>query len=108
MGIELTEQDLLDLGEASYNLEKAFNTLHTDFTRKDDYPPRRYMDEPIKSGPLAGRKIEKQEYDRMLDQFYELLGWDKVTGLQTDQCLSRLGLGDVAGKLQVAGKLINS
>ncbi|MFC2032009.1 aldehyde ferredoxin oxidoreductase family protein [Chloroflexota bacterium] len=105
LGTNLTPEELMDLGESSYNLEKAFNTLHTDFNRKDDYPPERYMKEPIKSGPLSGVRIDKGLYDQMLDRFYELLVWDKVTGLQTRRCLNRLGLQDVAKKLSKAGKL---
>ena len=97
----------MHLGQSSYNLEKAFNTLHTDLARKDDYPPKRFMEEPIKSGPYAGRKVEKEEYDKMLDRFYELLGWDKATGWQTRKGLTKLGLEDVARKLEKAGKLID-
>ena len=106
LGVDLNEEELMDIAEAGYNLEKAFNTLNAGLTRKDDYPPERYMEEPIQSGPMAGQKIDRQVFDRMLDRFYELLGWDKTTGLQTRRNLRRLGLDDVARKLEQAGKLI--
>jgi hypothetical protein len=35
----------------------------------------------------------------MLDEFYELWGWDKKTGRQTREGLERIGLQDVADKL---------
>jgi len=108
MGIDLTEEEFMLIGRSSYNLEKAFNTIHTDLDRKDDYPPRRYMEEPVKSGPYAGFKCDKDKWDEMLDEFYELHRWDKTTSWQTRECMTELGLEDVAKKLEGTGKLIDS
>ncbi|MBU2535648.1 MAG: hypothetical protein KKD83_05740 [Chloroflexi bacterium] len=105
MGIDLTEEEFMLIGRRGINLEKAFNTIHTDFNRKDDYPPRRYMEEPIKSGPRAGYKCDNEEWDKMLDRFYELHDWDRKTGWQTRRCLVELGMEDVADQLQKAGRL---
>ena len=107
MGINLTEDDFFTVARRSYNLEKAFNTLHTNFDRKDDYPPRRFMEEQVKSGPYAGHRCEKENWDKMLDEFYELQGWDEATSLQTRTSLMKLGMEDVARKLEEAGRLIN-
>ncbi len=107
MGTDLTEEDLFLIARRSYNLEKAFNTLHTDFDRKDDYPPKRFMEEPVKSGPYKGFRCEKENWDKMLDQFYELQGWDRKTGLQTRTLLKRLGMENVAQRLEKAGRLIH-
>lgn len=104
-GIDLTEEEFMLVGRRSYNLEKAFNTIHANFGREDDYPPRRYMEEPVKSGPYAGHKCDKEKWDEMLDMFYELHGWDKTTGLQTRKCLTELGMEDVADQLQKVGRL---
>ena len=105
MGIDLNEEALMRIGRRGINLEKAFNTLHAGFDRKDDYPPRRYMEEPIKSGPCAGDRCDKKNWDVMLDRFYELNGWDRETGLQNEKCLNDLGLEDFAAKLKKAGRL---
>jgi len=105
MGISLTEEELMIIGRRGANLEKAFNTIHAGFARKDDYPPRRYMEEPIKSGPHAGQRCDKEKWDEMLDRFYELHGWDKRTSWQTRECLDTLGLEDVAERLERAGRL---
>jgi aldehyde:ferredoxin oxidoreductase len=107
MGLNLTEEELFLIARRSYNLEKAFNTLHTDFDRKDDYPPRRFMEEPVKSGPYKGCLCEKENWDAMLNQFYELHGWDKKTGLQTRTSLAELGMEKVIEKLNRGGRLIN-
>ncbi len=105
MGIELSEEKLMLIARSGVNLEKAFNTIHAGFTRKDDYPPRRYMEEPIKTGPRAGVRCDLEKWDEMLDRFYELNGWDKQTGWQTRKGLATLGLEDVAQKLEEVGKL---
>ena len=108
MGMHLTEGDLFTIARRSYNLEKAFNTLHTDFDRNDDYPPRRFMEEPVKTGPYAGYRCEQENWDKMLDEFYALHGWDQETGLQTKTCLMKLNMEDVAHQLERAGRLINA
>jgi aldehyde:ferredoxin oxidoreductase len=105
-GAEIAQEEIMRTSAALYNLEKAFNTLHAGFTRNDDYPPRRLMEEPVKSGPYKGFKSDKERWDKMLDEFYALWGWDKKTSWQTRKCLVELGMEDVAEKLAMAGKLI--
>lgn len=105
MGLDLTEEEFMLIGRRSYNFEKAFNTIHTAFDRNDDYPPARYMEEPVKSGPYAGYRCDREQWDKMLNEFYELQGWDKETSLQTRRGLVELGMEDVAEKLEEVGKL---
>lgn len=106
LGVEMSVDELMQLAQAGCNLEKAFNTLHAGFTRKDDYPPRRYMEEPIGDGPYAGFKCDQDKWDEMLDRYYRLHGWDPATGLQTRASLAALGLSDIANRLAQAGRLV--
>ena len=106
MGIDLNEEELMTIGKRGRNLEKAFNTIHTDFDRKDDYPPLRFMEEPVKSGPYKGFRCEKERWDEMLDEFYRLHGWDIETSLQTEKSLMELDMKDVARKVEKVGRLI--
>jgi aldehyde:ferredoxin oxidoreductase len=108
MGTNITEEEMFVIARRSYNLEKAFNTLHTNFDRKDDYPPKRFMEEPVKSGPYKGYRCEKENWDKMLNQFYELQGWDKESSLQTRSCFLELGMVDIAERLEKAGRLIDT
>ena len=109
MGLNLTEEELMghyaDIGR---NLEKAFNALHTNMSREDDIPPKRFREEEVKSGPYKGFKIDKNKYNEMLDEFYELSGWDKKTGIQTRTGLEKLGLENIAEKLANQGKLTDN
>ena len=107
MGLKLTSEDLMEhYARIGRNLEKAFNALHTDLGRSDDLPPRRFLEEAVKSGPYKGFKADESQYNKMLDEYYELWGWDKSSGLQTRRELEKLGLGDVAYRLAQRGKLV--
>ena len=51
MGLDLTEEELMNhYAVIGRNLEKAFNALHTNMSREDDLPPKRFLKEEIKSG----------------------------------------------------------
>lgn len=109
MGIEVTEDNLMEhFAAVGRNLEKAFNTLHTEMTRKEDLPPLRFREQPVKSGPYKGALADESMYNQMLDEFYQLWGWDVKTGFQTRACLEGLGLHGIAEKLSKQGKLIES
>jgi aldehyde:ferredoxin oxidoreductase len=101
LGLEVTEKDLMEhYAAVGRNLEKAFNTLHTDLSREDDLPPKRFRQEEIKTGPYKGFKADEEQYNTMLDEFYELWGWDKKTGMQTREGLEKIGLKDIADRLE--------
>ena len=104
-GWQMTEQDLRRITTRILNVEKAFNLLHTDFDRKDDYPPPRDLTEPIPSGKFAGFQITRQNWDKLLDEYYEMNHWDKKTSFPTRKCLEDLNLGKVAEDLKKVGKL---
>jgi aldehyde:ferredoxin oxidoreductase len=105
-GIEMNGEALMMAGERIHNIEKAFNVLHAGFNRRDDQPPKRFMEEPIRSGPMRGEKLTKEKWGMMLDEYYELHGWDKATGWQNRRCLEDLDLKRVADDLGKAGRLI--
>jgi len=105
-GREMSADEFMEIGERIHNVEKAFNTLHAGFTRKDDYPPLVYMKEPIKSGQFKGELITREGHDKMLDEYYEAKGWDKKTGWQTKETLIKLGLPDVAERLRETRRLL--
>ena len=105
-GLEISSEDLMRIGEQIHNIGKAFNILHAGFTRKDDYPPKRLLEEPVKSGPFKGARLSRDGWDKMLDEYYELHNWDKETSWCTRKGLEKLGLNDVASLLKAAGKLV--
>lgn len=103
-GRELEGKDLQRIGERMQNMEKVINILTAGFTRKDDYPPRRLMEEEISSGPGKGQRLAEADWSRMLDRYYEIHGWDRERGWPTRKKLQELGLGETLAKLAAAGK----
>jgi aldehyde:ferredoxin oxidoreductase len=104
-GLKTTQKDLIRTADRIINIEKAFNVLHANLGRRDDYPPSRSFNEPIKSAPFKGFKLSKQKYGEMLNEYYQLHGWDPETGLQTRKSLEDIGLEGVARDLEKADKL---
>lgn len=106
-GDSKSKDELLFLCLRAVNVQKAFNSLHGRFTREDDYPPERLMSEEVPSGPMAGAVLHRDGWDKMLNDFYAINGWDEKTGRQTRQGLLDLGLDEVAKKLQAHNLLID-
>ncbi len=104
-GISMTGEELMTAGRRIHNIEKAFNVLHAGYGRRDDYPPRRFIEEPVASGPRKGERLSLEAWDAMLEEYYELNGWDRETGLPKRSCLESLGLHDIADTLEFAGKI---
>lgn len=103
-GTPLTEEELLAAGRRIINIEKAFN-VREGATRDDDTLPWRHMHEPIRTGPRKGMRTSREELDRMLDEYYDLHGWDRKTSWPKRETLDSLGLGDVASELESRGKM---
>ena len=97
--------DLKEIAERQLNLEKAFNLRFTGFARKDDLPTPRDLAEAIPTGPAAGWKFDLEKYNGMLDDYYDLHGWDRETSYPRREPLVRLGLASVADDLERIGKL---
>ena len=97
-GVDFSAEELLEIGERIYNLDKAFNS-RLGLTREDDNysVPDKFIKEPIKEGAFKGQLLER---DIMLDDYYKTRGWDLQTGLQTREKLEGLGLKDIADELE--------
>jgi aldehyde:ferredoxin oxidoreductase len=100
-GLSLTPQDVISVGERINVLARCFN-LREGFTREDDYLPHRLTEEPIPAGPSEGRRLSREDQDRLLDRYYELYGYDS-RGVPTRETLRQLGLPDVADELAELG-----
>ncbi|MQL50719.1 aldehyde ferredoxin oxidoreductase [Desulfofundulus thermobenzoicus] len=76
LGAEISESDLVTAGERIVNLARLFN-WREGFTKKDDTLPARVFNDALKSGVTAGKLIPEQEFQRMLEEYYAIRGWDK-------------------------------
>ena len=104
-GRNLSEQDMLKVGERTWNIEKSYNT-RCGATRADDMIPKRFFEEPLKGdGPSGGAGVDRGKFEAILDEYYDDRGYEKKTGLPKRETLERLDLTDIADDLAIRGKL---
>jgi len=81
--------ELLKAGERSNVMMRLLN-FREGFTKDDDTLPERLFQE-LQNGALKGEKIDKDEFKKMKETYYEMAGWDK-SGYPTKAKLAELGL----------------
>jgi len=103
-GFGYSKEELFKISEKVWNLTRAFWVREIeDFGRKYDMPPGRVYD-PLPSGPAKGMHLTEEKVNQMLDEYYELRGWNK-NGVPTENKLKELGLEKVAEDLKAKGKI---
>jgi aldehyde:ferredoxin oxidoreductase len=80
-------------GERCWTLSRVFNTREG-ISRKDDYLPRKFAEEPVLDGPIAGKVMSRATQDYLLDYYYDLREWS-ADGIPQDSLIDRLGLRDL-------------
>lgn len=93
-GVTMDEKVITAAAQRIYNVERAF-LVREGMSRKDDVIGGKFGSEPIIGGPSAGERIHPGQFDRLLDEYYELRGWD-ADGIPTADTLTALGLTDIA------------
>ncbi len=88
-GEEWTPEKLMEVGERISNLERLF-LIREGLGRKDDRVPERFH-EPWQYGFQKGSCIEKEKFEKLLDEYYQEHGWDQQ-GIPTRETLERLEL----------------
>ncbi len=92
-GREISLQEFLRVGERIWNLERLYN-LGAGLSRADDLLPERCF-EPIRGEASEGAVMDRGEFERMLDEYYQLRGWDEA-GIPSRQKLRGLGIPEYA------------
>lgn len=90
LGFDMTDQYLYALGERIYTTERMFLNREG-ISRKDDYLPDPYYNQPIPDGPTKGEYIDREKFEMLLDEYYKLHGWDD-NGIPTAETVNRLNL----------------
>ena len=92
-GWETSLHELMQVGERTTTLARLFNAREG-FTRSDDHLPDRIF-EPLETGSLTGVKLDREQFERALDTYYEMMGWDIVTGIPREPRLHQLNIMDL-------------
>ncbi len=88
-GWDFTAEEATQLSLRIVNQMKVYNILNG-HTRELDAPSPRYGSAPV-DGIAEGISIMPM-LDQMLDEYYQLMGWDKETGKPLPATLRKLGL----------------
>lgn len=81
-GWDITEEEYLAAGERTWNHTRLFNVREAGVSRKDDALPPRMLEDPLPMPPRGEQKVSlgRGELDKMLDEYYELRGWNRDGG----------------------------
>lgn len=120
-GHEIDEEGLNRIGERVFNLQRSVLVREGHDGRKSDTLPDRWHTAPLRydgvnveclvpgrGGEVISRKgavVDRKEFERMKDEYYELRRWDIATGLQTRATLEALGLTEIAQDMGRRGLL---
>jgi aldehyde:ferredoxin oxidoreductase len=100
-GRKVLPADMLKAAERSWNLCRLLNNA-AGFTRENDLPPAVWFT-PLKAGkkeaPLYDyyktKRLNRQDIEKMLDQYYEERGWNPKDGRPTQEKLQELQLDGI-------------
>jgi len=120
-GKEIDEVGLNRIGERIFNLQRAILLRQGWGGRRGDRLLDYLHEEPLqnvffnpdcivpgRNGEIVsrkGKKIEREDFENLKSEYYELRGWDVESGLPTESKFQELELGDVAGDLKARGLL---
>lgn len=117
-GLETDEEELCRTGERIFNLQRAILLRQGWGGREGDRVLEYFFTHPLKQGedffnPDAimpgpdgkiisrlGKVLDRSEFEKMKNDYYQLRGWDMDTGFPTRARLHELGLNDVTDDLK--------
>ena len=107
-GREMTEDGLYEIGKRIFNLQRAIHTREGHRGREDDSLEEFNFTKPLKGDFLneecllpgkdgepfsrKGLVIDREEFEKMKSEYYDIRGWDVSTGLQKPENLKKLKL----------------
>ena len=88
-GEEFTAKQLEKIGHNITGVERLINA-RLGLTEKDDTLPERWFDEEIKTGPFAGERIERAQFEELKSRYYAITGLNSagVPALEWHQILA--------------------
>jgi aldehyde:ferredoxin oxidoreductase len=106
-GLDWSLEDFWKVSDRIYGLLKLFWLREFPKTSRElDYPPGVWFD-PANAdteGPIAGKVLEYDKYEGLLQHYYDIRGYDK-RGIPTRATLERLGLAEEAKVAEKSGSL---
>ncbi len=100
-GVKMSLDEMWKMGDRVYAMMRAFwaREYGDDWSRKMDHPPARWFKHPLPAGPLKGKHLDMEAYDKLLSFYYEKRGWDE-RGIPTKETLQELDLAEEAEEFE--------
>ncbi len=89
-GFNFTSESLAKLGTKITHLARNYNIRNGRKHTDDTLPPRFYNEESI-SGLMAGKKIDREFFKSIIQEYYKLRGWNNE-GIPTTETLQKYGI----------------
>jgi len=90
-GWNMSLEEVMKVGRRVVNMMRLYN-LKAGLTPELEKPSPRYCSQSV-DGPNKDKPIAPH-WDKMLDQYYQLIGWDRKTGMPSPETIKELGLED--------------
>lgn len=95
---ERISQLLRAMTAISFKLNLNSTNLRKDHDKVSEWVFDKEPDfKPFEEGTV---KLDREDWEKSLDMWYDAMGWDKETGIPTRATLEKFGLSDVADKLE--------
>lgn len=95
-GWDMSAMEFMKAGERIFNLMRAY-IVREGMGKKDDHWPEIFYRAPLGGG---NRRLSKATVERRLDEYYDLRGWDKKTGIPSREKLRELDLPEAVEALE--------
>ena len=121
-GTDIDEDGLYRIGERVFNLQRAIHAREGRAGRERDTLPEAIHTRPLQVAyfnpgclvpgedgePLSrmGQVVDREEFEKMKDEYYQLRSWDVASGLQSKAKLEELGMSEVAEDLASRGLVV--
>ncbi|MFC1930958.1 aldehyde ferredoxin oxidoreductase family protein [Chloroflexota bacterium] len=88
-GWNMSLEEVMKVGRRAINMMRIYN-IKSGLTPDKEKPSPRYGSQPV-DGPNKDKPIAPH-FEKMLDLYYKLMGWDRKTGMPLPETLKELGL----------------
>jgi len=108
MGTGRSEEQFYRTSTRIFTLERALQIRNWERTRATDETVIAYLSYPeVHPSPFLGERVgvDPEQFRHLMDEFYDLRGWDRRTGWPTYDTLKQLGIEEIADGMAPAGKI---
>ncbi|HAG07295.1 MAG: Aldehyde ferredoxin oxidoreductase [Clostridia bacterium 62_21] len=115
-GLDVDQEGLDEIAERVWNMHRVLTLVQwgdwqpVNLRKEHDQIPDRYFTPlethllpPFPPAPEPHPPLEREKFEAVKAEYYKLMGWDEETGVPTRATLERLGLKEVADRLEKSG-----